>query len=74
MIDDSYIELTKALQKNKILDKTDWNEEILRESAFARSIQIIEDKLGFMSVGFRYLKEFHIETEKDCEIMGLLIG
>jgi len=53
--------------------ETDWNEETLRESAFARSIRIIEDKLGFMPVGFRYLKEFHIKTEKDCKIMGLRI-
>jgi hypothetical protein len=45
--------------------ETDWNEKTLRESAFARSIRIIEDKLGFMPVGFRYLKEFHIETEKE---------
>jgi len=45
--------------------ETDWSEEIIRESAFARSLRIIEDKLGFMPVGFRYLKEFHIETEQE---------
>ena len=45
--------------------ETDWSEEIIRKSAFARSIRIIEGKLGFMPIGFRYLKEFHIETEKE---------
>ncbi len=37
----------------------------MRESAFARSLRIIEDNLGFKHIGFRYLKEFHIETEKE---------
>ncbi len=41
----------------------DWSEKDLRESTFARSLRVIEDKLGFVPVGFRYLKEFHIETE-----------
>ncbi|MCK5216833.1 MAG: hypothetical protein KAJ93_03555 [Methanosarcinales archaeon] len=45
--------------------ETDWNEKTLRESAFARSLRIIEDNLGFKPIGFRYLKEFHIETEKE---------
>lgn len=43
----------------------DWNEKELRESSFAKSIRIIEKELGFVPVGFRYLKEFHIETEKE---------
>ncbi len=45
--------------------EVDWSEETILESAFARSLRIIEDQLGFMPVGFRYLKEFHIETEKE---------
>ena len=43
----------------------DWNENDLRESTFAISLRIIEEELGFAPVGFRYLKEFHIETEKE---------
>jgi hypothetical protein len=43
----------------------DWSEKELRESSFAKSIRIIEKELGFAPVGFRYLKEFHIETEKE---------
>lgn len=45
--------------------EVDWSEETMLESAFARSLRIIENQLGFMPVGFRYLKEFHIETEKE---------
>lgn len=43
----------------------DWSEKDLRESAFARSLRIIEKELGFEPVGFRYVKEFHSETEKE---------
>ena len=43
----------------------DWSQKDLRESTFAKSLQVIEDELGFVPVGFRYLKEFHIETEKE---------
>jgi hypothetical protein len=43
----------------------DWSEKDLHDSTFAKSIQIIEEDLGFMPVGFRYLKEFHIETEQE---------
>lgn len=42
-----------------------WSEKELRESSFAKSIGIIEKELGFVPVGFRYVKEFHIETEKE---------
>jgi len=45
--------------------ETQWNEETILESSFSRSLQIIENQLRFMPVGFRYLKEFHIETEKE---------
>lgn len=45
--------------------EVDWNEKTILGSAFARSLRIIENQLGFMPVGFRYLKEFHIETEKE---------
>ncbi len=43
----------------------DWSEEDLHGSTFAKSLRIIEKELGFVPVGFRYLKEFHIETEKE---------
>ncbi len=43
----------------------DWSEKELRESTFAKSLRIIEKELGFAPVGFRYIKEFHIETEKE---------
>ncbi len=43
----------------------DWSEKDLRASTFAISLRIIEEELGFAPVGFRYLKEFHIETEKE---------
>lgn len=43
----------------------DWSEKDLRGSTFAKSLRIIEEELGFVPVGFRYLKEFHIETEKE---------
>lgn len=43
----------------------DWSEKDILESTFAKSLRIIEEELGFMPVGFRYLKEFHIETEKE---------
>lgn len=43
----------------------DWSEKDLRESTFGISLRIIEEELGFAPVGFRYLKEFHIETEKE---------
>lgn len=43
----------------------DWSEKYLRGSTFAKSLRIIEEELGFVPVGFRYLKEFHIETEKE---------
>ncbi len=43
----------------------DWSEKYLRESTFAKSLRIIEKELGFVPVGFRYLKEFHIETENE---------
>lgn len=42
-----------------------WSEGTILESAFARSIRIIEDQLCFMPIGFRHLKEFHIETERE---------
>jgi hypothetical protein len=45
--------------------ETDWSEKDMHESTFAKSLQIIEEDLGFMPVGFRYLKEFHIETEQE---------
>ncbi len=41
-----------------------WTREELMESALARSLGILEG-LGFEPMGFRYLKEFHIETEKE---------
>lgn len=43
----------------------DWSEKDMQDSTFAKSLQIIEEELGFVPVGFRYLKEFHIETEKE---------
>ncbi|PWB49309.1 MAG: hypothetical protein C3F06_14250 [Candidatus Methanoperedenaceae archaeon] len=43
----------------------DWSEKELNESTFARSLRIIEEELDFAPVGFRYLKEFHIETKKE---------
>ncbi|VVB96484.1 Uncharacterised protein [uncultured archaeon] len=42
-----------------------WSEKDMRESTFAKSLRIIEEELGFVPVGFRYLKEFHLETEKE---------
>lgn len=41
------------------------DDKCLRESTFAKSLNIIENELGFAPVGFRYLKEFHIDTEKE---------
>lgn len=44
--------------------ETRWTEEELRGSAFAKSLRILEG-LGFMPLGFRYLKEFHTETAEE---------
>lgn len=48
----------------------DWNEDQLRNSTLARSIESIE-KEGFKPVGFRYLKEFHTETKEELKSLEL---
>lgn len=42
----------------------DWNEDDLKNSAFSKSIKILE-KEGFVWQGFRLLKNFHSETERE---------
>ena len=42
-----------------------WAEKELKNSMFAKSLNVLEKKLGFELQGFRLLKQFHTESKKE---------
>ena len=54
------IDLGFHLDKNATIDE-------MKNSALAKSLDILEKKLNFQSVAFRLLKEIHTETEEEIE-------
>ncbi len=55
-----YIDLGFHLDKHATIEQ-------MKNSALAKSLDILQDKLKFKSVSFRLLKEVHTETEEEIE-------